>query len=76
MKNLKVGFRFLGRGPDEEIDKLNRSIDKLTKKLAQYEDYDKPRYRIAEMGNGVDGANRTKDTISALFEERDKVRRR
>ena len=60
----------------EEIDKLNRSIDKLTKKLAQYEDYDQPRYRIAEMGNGVDGANRTKDTISALFEERDKVRRR
>jgi DNA-directed RNA polymerase subunit F len=61
---------------NQDIDSLSKTIDKLNKKLLQYEDFDKPRYRIAEMGNGVDGANRTKDTISALFEERDKVRRR
>ena len=60
----------------EEIEKLNKSIDKLTKKLAQYEDFDKPRYRIAEVGNGVDGTGGVKDTISALFEERDRVKRR
>ena len=64
------------KSKQEEIEKLNKSIDKLTKKLAQYEDFDKPRYRIAEMGNGVDGADGVKDTITALFEERDRVRRR
>ncbi len=58
----------------EEIEKLNRSIDKLTKKLAQHEDYDQPRYRINEMSES--GSNAAKDSISELFEERDKVARR
>jgi len=61
---------------NQDIDNLHKTIDKLNKKLSQYEDFDKPRYRIAEMGNGVDGADGVKDTITALFEERDKVRRR
>lgn len=59
---------------NEEIEKLNRSIDKLTKKLAQYEDYDQPRYRINEMSES--GGVTAKDSITALFEERDKVPRR
>ena len=58
----------------EEIEKLNRSIDKLTKKLAQYEDYDQPRYRINEMSES--GGVAAKDSITELFEERDKVTRR
>jgi hypothetical protein len=33
-------------------DTLRKTIDKLTKKLAQYEDYDKPRYRLDEMNEG------------------------
>ena len=58
----------------EEIEKLNRSIDKLTKKLAQYEDYDQPRYRINDMSES--GGVAAKDSITELFEERDKVARR
>ena len=58
----------------QEIDKLNRSIDKLTKKLAQYEDYDQPRYRLNEMSES--GGVTAQDSITALFEERDKVTRR
>ncbi len=61
---------------NQDIDSLHKTIDKLNKKLSQYEDFDKPRYRIAEIGNGVDGTGGVKDTISALFEERDRVRRR
>lgn len=61
---------------NQDIDSLNKTIDKLNKKLSQYEDFDKPRYRIAEVGNGVDGTGGVKDTISALFEERDRVKRR
>ena len=58
----------------QEIDKLNRSIDKLTKKLAQYEDYDQPRYRLNEMSES--GGITAQDSITALFEERDRVTRR
>ena len=61
---------------NQDIDSLHKTIDKLNKKLSQYEDFDKPRYRIAEVGNGVDGTGGVKDTISALFEERDRVKRR
>ena len=57
----------------EEVEKLNKTIDKLTKKLSQYEDFDKPRYRINEMGES-DGIS--EDSITSLFNERDKVKRR
>ena len=59
---------------NEEIEKLNKSIDNLTKKLSQYEDFDKPRYRIDEMGESSDG-NGGKSTIDSLFDERDRVKR-
>ena len=60
---------------DQEIDKLRKSIDKLTKKLSHYEDYDKPRYRLDEMGESEE-QNVSRDTITSLFQDRDQVRRR
>jgi len=56
----------------EEIEKLNKSIDKLTKKLAQYEDYDKPRHRINEVGESNDMPLGKRDPSNDLFHERDK----
>ena len=59
---------------DQDMADLRKNLDKLTKKLAQYEDYDKPRYRLDEMGEGEETAS--KDSISSLFDDRDRVRRR
>ena len=60
---------------DQDIDNLHKSIDKLTKKLAQYEDYDKPRYRldesVGEPGESEEEAS-AKDTITSLFSHRDR----
>ena len=56
----------------EEIDKLNKNIDKLTKKLAQYEDYDQPRNRINEVGESNDTPPGKRDPSDDLFHERDK----
>jgi hypothetical protein len=56
----------------QEIDKLNKSIDKLTKKLAQYEDYDQPRHRISEVGESNDIPAGRRDPSSDLFHERDR----
>ena len=60
---------------DQELEKLQKNIDKLTKKLAQYEDFDQPRHRIDEMGDRGGGVP-AKDTISSLFDERDRARQR
>lgn len=57
---------------EKEIADLRKSIDKLTQKLAQYEDYDKPRYRLDERGE-TDEAEPDQDSISALFASRDRV---
>lgn len=59
------------KSKQEEIEKLNKSIDKLTKKLAQYEDYDQPRYRIKEMGES-NQPPASRDPSSEVFDERDK----
>jgi hypothetical protein len=56
----------------QEIDKLSKSIDKLTKKLAQYEDYDQPRHRISEVGESNDMPAGRRDPSSDLFNERDR----
>jgi hypothetical protein len=56
----------------EEIEKLNKNIDKLTKKLAQYEDYDQPRNRINEVGESNDTPPGKRDPSDDLFHERDK----
>ena len=56
----------------QEIDKLSKSIDKLTKKLAQYEDYDQPRHRINEVGESNDMPAGKRDPSSDVFDDRDK----
>ena len=56
----------------QEIDKLSKSIDKLTKKLAQYEDYDQPRHRISEVGESNDTPLTKRDPAAELFDERDR----
>jgi hypothetical protein len=74
------GFKEYLAGKEESIEKMQKKIDKLEKKLLQYEDFDKPRYRIDETGSpGMDdegNASPAQDTISALLAERDKVRRK
>lgn len=59
---------------DQTLADLRKNLDKLTKKLAQYEDYDKPRYRLDEMGESEEAASQ--DSISSLFNDRDRIRRR
>ena len=56
----------------EEIQKLNKTIDKLTKKMAEYEDYDRPRQRISEVGESKDTSMGKRDSIDNLFAERDR----
>ena len=57
---------------DTEIDKLTKTIDKLSKKLAQYEDYDRPTYGLKEMGLSEEKHRFPIDTITGLFAERDR----
>jgi len=59
---------------DQTILNLRKNIDKLTKKLAQYEDYDKPRYRIDDHVGDVGGSTEddtSGDSITSLFHHRD-----
>jgi len=60
----------------DEIQKLNKNIDKLTKKLADYEEYDQPRQRISEVGESKENPPGKRDTISDLFESRDRYDQR
>jgi len=60
---------------DQELADLQKNLDKFKKKLSQYEDYDKPRYRLEEMGES-DGKETSLDTITSLFEDRDRMRKR
>jgi len=69
------GFKHYLSKKSQEVEKLRKKIDKLEKKLAQYEDFDKPRYRMDETGDSEDGKP-AQDTITALFAERDQVKRR
>jgi hypothetical protein len=69
------GFKNYLAQKDQELEKRQKKIDKLEKKLLQYEDFDQPGYRIEEMSDG-DEATPATDTISTLFGERDKVKRR
>lgn len=80
-KGIKAagGFKNYLSVKDQEIEKLQKKLDKLEKKLLQYEDFDKPRYRIDETGSpggDVESGKPASDTISDLFDERDKVRRK
>ena len=55
-----------------EIDKLTKTIGKLGKKLSQYEDYDRPTYGLKEMGSSSEKTMPPLDTITGLFEMRDR----
>jgi len=56
-----------------EIEKMKRKLDKLERKLAQYDDYDKPTFKIDELGE-TDNVNPDKpgSVLDALEEERDR----
>lgn len=69
------GYKNVLAKKNQDVEKLQKKIDKLEKKLSQYEDFDKPRYRLDEMGEGEEGKP-SKDTITALFAERDKLKGR
>lgn len=62
---------------NEEIEKYQTTIDKLSKRLSQYEDYDQPRHRINEVGESKDAPPTKRDSIEDLFHdrERDDIRR-
>ena len=69
------GLQALLEQKDQEIATLSKKLDKLTQKLSQYEDYDKPRYRLEDRGPfGAEAP--LKDTVSSLFDERDRARPR
>lgn len=57
----------------DERSKLQKKIDKLEKKLALYEDYDKPTQRIAEQSD-LSSNESSLGTIDSLFAERDRPR--
>jgi len=57
---------------DAQIEKLTKTIDKLSKKLSQYEDYDRPTYGLSEMGSSEEKSHPPIDTITGLFAERDR----
>ena len=54
-------------------ENLKKKVDKLLKKLAQYEDYDKPIYRLGEMGETENSPDA--DIVGSIFKERDRPRR-
>lgn len=60
---------------NNEIEKLNRKVDKLQKKLLQYEDYDKSNFRIDELS---DSSSIQEGNYGSVFDqaakERDKPR--
>lgn len=59
-----------------EIEKMQRKLDKLERNLSSLEDYDKPNYKIDELGetgNAVEG--KPGSTIDEIFEERDRKKR-
>lgn len=67
------GFKGYIYKKKSEIDKLTKTIDKLTKKLLQYEDYDRPTYSLNEMGSSEDGKANSGDSVDTLFEVRDRT---
>jgi DNA repair exonuclease SbcCD ATPase subunit len=63
---------------NSEIQRLQKKIDKLERKLLEYNDYDKPTSRIDELVDSeVAGVttNKPKDTLDQLFKERDHIKR-
>ncbi len=69
------GIQALLEQKDQEIATLSKKLDKFKEKLSHYEDYDTPRYRLEDRGPlGAEAP--LKDTVSSLFDERDRGRPR
>lgn len=61
---------------NKQIEGFQKQIDKLNKKLSQYEDFDHTTSRISDMSEVGDSKGEKRDSISDLFEERDRVNRK
>lgn len=61
---------------EETINKLQKKIDKLEKKLAEYSSYDKATYHIDEVANVDRPEEVTEDPLTSMFNARDTGRRR
>lgn len=70
------GFRKYSSIKKDEIEVLQNKVDKLSKKLAQYESYDKPTYSLEEASESTNKNQKSDDILTQIFNERDAVRRR
>jgi CHASE3 domain sensor protein len=61
---------------NKQIEGFQKQIDKLNKKLSQYEDFDRTTSRINDMSEVGDSKEERRDSITDLFEERDRVKRK
>lgn len=70
------GFRKYSSIKKNEIEVLQNKVDKLNKKLSQYESYDKPTYSLEEASESTSKRQKSDDVLTEFFTERDAVRRR
>jgi hypothetical protein len=72
------GVKGLLSTKNAELEKMQKKIDKLEKKLAEYDDYDKPTYKVDEISDVKEHEGLTdskpNDTLSQLFNERDRIK--
>lgn len=71
------GIKGMVAKKNEELARLQKKVDKLTKRLLKFEDYDKPTHRIDELGDTTNVESKTHaSTLEAVFAERDSSNRR
>ena len=66
------GFKGYIAKKQAEITTLTKTVEKLTKKLLQYEDYDMPKYGLAEMGSSQERKPAGLDSVDQVFALRDR----
>lgn len=67
------GFRNLIQNRNKENEKLKKEIDKLKKKLLNYEDFDSPKYNIGE-DSTIETEDKASDSSKDPFEEMEQSR--
>lgn len=70
------GIKNVIQEKNRSVDQLKKQIDKLQKKILQYESYDKPNYRIGGVGESEESEIETSDPLSQMFKARDTIKRR
>jgi len=70
------GIKNIIQEKNRSVEQLKKQIDKLEKKLLQYETYDKPNYRIGEVDGSEGGNIESADPLTPMFEARDTIRKR